>query len=330
MTFTLLDASRLSFTPSQEADAACEKLRGTLGFSQRYPTAQLAIARSLVLKDMPIEATDTSARAIRAQQLFGSGVDLATWVALIGQSRGVAGMTSDEFRRTVAGHWERGAKLLWADWELAGGDLTVFVRNLVEIAGLDPVDALPGDPSSAGVETPQTLVPAPIVLSLGPISKILSTQEKIDWPMNAAGSSPHAAFMGGIGSGKTRTATGMLHELRAQMSVPLIAFDFKGDMTDGDNALDDVFDAHVLAPPHQPIPLDVLDSRPRGERYISRPSGTAATRYDERAERYRFRCSPKGVVHSGCRDCSTQERHNNPPRCSKCSTAAVRRCRTKA
>ena len=34
------------------------------------------------------------------------------WVALIGQSRGIAGMTSDEFRRTVAGHWERGAKLL--------------------------------------------------------------------------------------------------------------------------------------------------------------------------------------------------------------------------
>ena len=116
----------------------------------------------------------------------------------------------------------------------------------------------PGDPSSAGVKMPQTLVAVPIVLSLGPISKILSTQEKINWPMNAAGSSPHAAVMGGIGSGKTRTATGMLHELRAQMSVPLIAFDFKGDMTDGDNALDDVFDAHVLAPPHQSIPLDVL------------------------------------------------------------------------
>ena len=258
MTFTLLDASRLSFAPSQEADAACERLRSTLGFSQRYPTARLAIARSLVLKDMSTEATDTSARAIRAQQLFGSGVDLATWVALIGQSRGIAGMTSDEFRRTVAGHWERGAKLLWADWEQSGGDLTVFVRHLVEIAGLDPLNALPSDPSSAGVEMPQTLVAVPIVLSLGPISKILSTQEKIDWPMNAAGSSPHAAVMGGIGSGKTRTATGMLHELRAQMSVPLIAFDFKGDMTDGDNALDDVFDAHVLAPPHQSIPLDVL------------------------------------------------------------------------
>ena len=258
MTFTLLDASRLSFTPSQEADAACEKLRGTLGFSQRYPAARLAIARSLALPDTPPDAADTSARAIRAQQLFGSGADLATWVALVGQSRGTAGMTSDEFRHTVAGHWERGAKLLWSDWEQSGGDLAAFVQHLVEVAGLDSIDATLYDPASTGSETPQALVAAPVVLPLGPVSKVLATQEKIDWPMNAAGSSPHAAVMGGIGSGKTRTATGMLHELRKQMSVPLIAFDFKGDMTDSDNALDDVFDATVLAPPHQPIPLDVL------------------------------------------------------------------------
>ena len=258
MTFTLLDASRLSFSPSERADAACEKLRITLGFSQRYPTARLAIARSLALPDVPPEAADTTARAIRAQQLFGSGADLATWVALIGQSRGAVGMTSDDFRHVVAGHWERGAQLLWSDWEQAGGDAAAFVRHLVEIAGLDPMEATTIDPSSGDSEAPQILVPSPVVLPIGPVSTVLSTQEKIEWPMNAAGSSPHAAVMGGIGSGKTRTATGMLHELRRQMSVPLIAFDFKGDMTDSDNALDQVFGAGVLAPPHNSIPLDVL------------------------------------------------------------------------
>jgi len=38
----------------------------------------------------------------------------------------------------------------------------------------------------------------------------------------------------------------------------MIAFDFKGDMNNSDNALDQAFGATVLAPPHQPIPLDVL------------------------------------------------------------------------
>jgi DNA helicase HerA-like ATPase len=64
--------------------------------------------------------------------------------------------------------------------------------------------------------------------------------------------------MGGVGSGKTRTAAYMLRTIREQTPVPLITFDFKGDMNDANNALDRAFEATVVAPPHQPIPLDVL------------------------------------------------------------------------
>ena len=260
MTFTLLDAARLSFAPSRDADDACERLRKAVGFAQRYPAARLAIARSLALADVPPPATDTSARAIRAQQLFGSGADLATWVALFGQTKGEAGMTSEEFRQAVGAHWERGAVLLWRDWEQANGDLTGFVQHLVDVAGLDPLGEFEDfDPSGVGGGPgSRALIPGPVVLPLGSVSTIVATSERIEWAMNAAGSSPHAAVMGGIGSGKTRTATGMLHDLRRQMAVPLIAFDFKGDMTDADNALDEVFGARIISPPDQAIPLDVL------------------------------------------------------------------------
>src|SRR5690606_18499467 len=40
--------------------------------------------------------------------------------------------------------------------------------------------------------------------------------------------------------------------------VPLIAFDFKGDMSDQYNALDRAFGATVISPPARAIPLDVF------------------------------------------------------------------------
>lgn len=45
---------------------------------------------------------------------------------------------------------------------------------------------------------------------------------------------------------------------RRQAPVPIIAFDFKGDMADDQNALHRAFEASVISPPHQPVPLDVL------------------------------------------------------------------------
>ncbi|HNM47160.1 MAG TPA: hypothetical protein PKH51_09100, partial [Candidatus Sumerlaeota bacterium] len=98
-----------------------------------------------------------------------------------------------------------------------------------------------------------------LVLQLGEVGLDALSGEQARWALNAPGGSPHSAFMGGVGSGKTRTAAFMLRVLANRSpATPLIAFDFKGDMDDGNNALDKAFGATVLAPLDAPIPLNVF------------------------------------------------------------------------
>lgn len=256
MTLSLLEISQLSFATTQEADAFCESLRRTLGFTQRYPAARLAIARSLTLPIAPTPIDDMTSRTIRAAQLLGTGADLAAWVAVISQRIGRPEIGRDELRRAIAAHWSRGAALLMEDWEEANQDLAAFIGQLSAVAGL----ARPADEQGERDRFLPTadLSPRPVELPLGNVSTVVRTGERLFWSLNAAGGSPHSAVMGGIGSGKTRTAAEMLRELHAQMPVPMIAFDFKGDMADEHNALDKAFGATVIAPPHNPVPLDVL------------------------------------------------------------------------
>jgi hypothetical protein len=100
--------------------------------------------------------------------------------------------------------------------------------------------------------------PAALVIPLGEVAQDAATGEPVAWALNAPGGSPHAAFMGAVGSGKTRTAASMLRAIRDRTPVPLIAFDFKGDMSDANNRLDQAFAATVIEPPRTPVPLDVL------------------------------------------------------------------------
>ena len=94
-----------------------------------------------------------------------------------------------------------------------------------------------------------------IQLLVGEISTDTSSGEEVVWAATAPGGSPHAAIMGGIGSGKTRTAVSMLKQLREFVQVPILAFDFKGDLAE---TFRTDFGATVIAPPREPIPLDVL------------------------------------------------------------------------
>jgi hypothetical protein len=76
--------------------------------------------------------------------------------------------------------------------------------------------------------------------------------------------------MGGSGSGKTVMAAAMLRSIREKAPVPLIAFDFKGDLagftgTKGQTPLGEAFDAQVIEPPRMPIPLDVLSLTQRDQ-----------------------------------------------------------------
>jgi len=253
MPFSIVELTNASYRTSRFADEQCGQLLTRLGHKVRYLPARLAISRSLGLASPPAVNSiedDEMSSAIKGQQLFGEGADPGAWLALITQRSGKLDLSRKEFQALVAAHWHRGAQLLTDDWEEANGNLSAFVARLADLASFsgNRSTALTGlDPSSA--------VAAEVVLPFGEVAEDASTGERVLFPLNAPGGSPHMAIMGGAGSGKTRTAVFMLKRLREIAEVPLLAFDFKGDLSDN---LASVFGADVLSPPRVPIPLDVL------------------------------------------------------------------------
>jgi hypothetical protein len=191
-------------------------------------------------------------RTIRGQHLFGEGPDLAAWVALLVQRAGRIDIGRRELQQLVAAHWRRGAELLAQDWEEVQGSLPRFVERLAELAALPAVGEHRID-----VPTEDEPLTGEVVLPVGEIAEDVETGEPVAFVVNAPGGSPHMAMMGGVGSGKTRTAVHMLKRLSLIGRVPLLAFDFKGDLA-GHYGLDAVFDAAILTPPRTPLPLDVL------------------------------------------------------------------------
>ncbi len=255
-----------SFRATEDTDGRLRRLKDTLGFANHNIPARLAIARSLSVPEAPAAPSGDAGMIIRGQNLFGTGTDAATWVSLIIEHAGRAPKDVAEFQAWVRAHWARGAVMLSSLLDEADGNSDEVWRLIAETT------VPTGGKRSAGIgegnALNDTVGIVPLVLPIGEVSQDALTRSEVSWPLNAPGGSPHAAFMGGVGSGKTRTATFMLRAIRQHYPpVPLIAFDFKGDMTDDKNALDRAFGATVLAPPHQPIPLDVLaiaDRSPTG------------------------------------------------------------------
>ncbi len=218
--------------------------------------ARLAIARSLALTEPPLSLTsgeaNSRANPIPGRNLFGDSGDLAAWLALFVQRTGSPDMSRRQFQALLAGHWTRGAELLEDDWEQSGRDLGRFVARLAELA------SLPGDSGGGGLgpAPPTPTIAGELRLTVGEVAKDARTGEEVVFALNGAGGSPHMAIMGGVGSGKTRTAVHMLKELRRFGETPLLAFDFKGDLAEN---LAATYGANVLRPPDTPVPLDVLN-----------------------------------------------------------------------
>ena len=256
MTVEITDLPTSTFSTTRSADQLCAELTTQLGWRHRYVAARLAIARSLSLATAPrpptAEEQEDVAIPVRGMQLFGEGSDPATWLALITQRSGGHSMSKPTFRALVTAHWMRGAKLLMDDWEHSGGDMARFVGRLAELANF---------PDSIGCNQDTIFAPsAPAVtgevcVPIGEVARELRTDEYVEFALNSAGGSPHMALMGGVGSGKTRTAVHILKAMRRLGSVPLLAFDFKGDLAEGLSA---AYGADVLRPPEESIPLDVL------------------------------------------------------------------------
>lgn len=255
--YLTLDAiAGAGFRSTAETDELSQYVKDALGFGAFNIPARLAIARSLSISEAPPKPQSEPGRSIKGETLFGTGPDLAAWVSLIVEHHGSAPTSLKELQALVTAHWARGMKRVAEDVKAADADSTEFWRRLAESELPASVDR--GSPGTGeGVES-ESLAEGPIVLRLGEVGKDVATQEEVHWPINAPGGSPHSAFMGGVGSGKTRTAAFVLRSLSTHGRVPLIAFDFKGDMSDQHNALDRAFGATVISPPTKAIPLDVF------------------------------------------------------------------------
>lgn len=281
MTFTVVEVAGANFRTDEAADELNTEFMKRLGMRKRYLPARLALSRSLGVPTPPEGLPEGSdwGKTIKGDTLFGTGVTLMSWISLVVQHAPTVEHDLRSLVNTVGAHWRRGILLLDADWKQSGEDISKFVRRLVEHAELplsgrasfsEKTSLRPGFTSSGLVAVP-----------IGEISIDVGTGDELEWVLNGSGCSPHSAIMGGVGSGKTRTAVAILRGLRKRAALPIIAFDFKGDLaTDeagGGYHLESLFDATVIEPPRMPVPLDVLALKSRENIDISQ----AASRFRE-------------------------------------------------
>lgn len=265
--FLTLDAiAGMGFRATAETDVLAQEVKDILGFGAFNIPGRLAIARSLAVTDLPPRPEGELGRVIKGETLFGIGPDLAAWISLLIEHHGAAPESPKELQGLVSAHWTRGMRMLAGEVRAVDKDASQFWRQLAE-------SALPATgataPSKAGGPVVEA-VARPLVLQVGEVAVDAVSGDQIAWALNAPGGSPHSAFMGGVGSGKTRTAAFMLRTLAEQNpGTPLIAFDFKGDMGDKYNALDKAFGATVLSPLNAPIPLDVFALADKGKHTIT-------------------------------------------------------------
>ena len=262
MTLTLTDIAQTPFKTTAAADSINEEMRRLLGMRHRYGPARLAIARSLGVPQAPaveVVRDGEPGKVIRGDPLFGSGAAVGAWAALVVQHAG-RDLSRNELQDLVAAHWHRGATLLQREWQELDGNYPKFITTLCERAGLRRGDAYVGEdgrPDAPTFEPIEDQRARPVTLRLGDPGIDLSTNEPVTWTMNAPGRSPHIAAMGTLGTGKTRIAMSLLKQMREQSGCAVIAFDFKGDLSEN-AALAQSLGATVVSPPRDPIPLDVL------------------------------------------------------------------------
>lgn len=138
MSATMLELTRGDFRTTRAADELNGRFQGLLGLPHRYGPARLALGRSLGVASTP--ALDLNAmgygKPIKGEQLFGQGMELATWITLLSEHDAASGepMSRKRMQALVAAHWQRGMQLLWEDWKTTAGDFDAFVARLVRMA----------------------------------------------------------------------------------------------------------------------------------------------------------------------------------------------------
>jgi DNA sulfur modification protein DndE len=262
MPLSLVDVAGANFRTDDESDQLTTEFMSYLGVTKRLLPARLAVARSLAVPTAPPEIPDKAeqGKVIKGDALFGTGAHLGTWTALVVERSGASDVDLRFLMDQVARHWRRGISLLHDDWKASDEGHTRFIRRLVEVSGLKPDG---GGHDAGGSEFSVTEYGGEIVLPIGEVSLDTANGERISWTMNGPGGSPHVAIMGGVGSGKTRSAVAILRALREQIQVPCLVFDFKGDLGETPDQsssyrVDRLCHGMTIRPPETPVPLDVL------------------------------------------------------------------------
>ena len=265
MSITLVDVAGANFRTDQKSDEINTLFMERLGMKMRNLPARLAVARSLSIDAHVVPELEGKqhGRIIKGDALFGTSAEqLSAWLALIVEHSGELDVDTRRLVALVGAHWKRGLDSLDEDWRQADEDTAKFVKRLAVIAELAVGSAklpLSDDDDTISSSSSQ----GEIRVQVGENGKDVDSGDDVFWSMNSKGGSPHSAIMGKSGSGKTVLAAAMLRSIREQVTVPLIAFDFKGDLhgaggIDGQQTLSEIFEAEVIEPPKVPIPLDVL------------------------------------------------------------------------
>jgi DNA sulfur modification protein DndE len=269
-TLNLLQLRRRPFVPTKRTEDYTGRLLRQVGLPDKATVGRLALGRSLAEPGHPPPldgvASEGAGKAIRGDTLFGD--DLAAWIALLVEHAAMTdrpeGIDTDTLVDLVRRHWDRGAALIWKDWQEAGHQLWPFVERLATLA------ALPSEGSSTAVgegrADPSEWNPSvihPVLLRLGEIGSIEGTDRRAEWVLNANGRAPHVGMFGKPGKGKTRTAKQLFRQVR-EAGVPLLIIDPKGELREEAAFVRDI-GAEVIGVGREPIPLDALACEPGGE-----------------------------------------------------------------
>lgn len=239
------------FRPTEESFEFEEQFRKRFGLGNRYDSARLLIGRSLAEAE-PVQPlgpeAKLSTRAIAGEFLFGDQIDL--WLAaLVLDGKLGAGATIEDFRALVEAHWARGFQLIREELEQCDQDP---VRLVARLANLLP-EGLPGPAPSVGLEPSGV---GEVRVKVGSVSRTYPGDKPVELILNGRGTSPHIAFMGAVGKGKTTTAVQMACEIIGKARIPFLFLDPKGDeiFRQVVGALGGTF----LEVGREPIPLDFL------------------------------------------------------------------------
>lgn len=258
----LRNISKTNFRPTLKADQINDFLKSKLGMQNRYDPARLAIAYSMS-QPLPIsidkDIDDDQGKQIAGGTLFGEEL-LPAWIAMLVENLESDNITAEKIQDLVKFHWTRGCLLLEKIWKSFEEDknkdtFNEFILYLAEASGLPQVGSEPllldGDDNS-------TISAGAISLRLGELGVDVKTNKEVRWHLNGKGS-PHGAFMGATGTGKSRIALNMISQIRQYSNVPMLIFDFaKGDIANNFGFVNHIGATVISCPDKSPVPLDVL------------------------------------------------------------------------